>query len=458
MTDTLVLPSSGEPAVSIVVLATRNGERLRRCLEAVASSCEHALSIQTIVCLNAASRDVDAVVESTSGAIVMRSTVNLGTAATWNRAIDACPAPRFAIVHEDARPRLGWLSALVAALDADSSVAVAGATICGPDHGVQSQGWVHWRNGEIWQIAPDTAPGLAVGDDPYPVDSVSSATMLVDRAHWAAVGGFDERLFPAFWVERDLCAAAWASGRRVVSVPAATSEHDTGAMIDRAGGPFASLAFREFLIRRNHRHFAKEWHQHLDGRPPQPPAHPDLDAVREALRRTAQFEPLPRGVARVHSELRRSLTFGAPPSAMAPPEVEQRAAAAQASLTDEFLVWLCDQWAALRNDHAAEVRHYQELLQAAPSDLVRHRAPLQAAQAPIVDAAAVPGSAADELERTRHELAAIEATLTWRAHTTIVRHPMLRRLARFGAAAIHAWRRGDDQRPVGGTGKIGDTQ
>ena len=97
---TLTVPASSNPEVVVIVLATRDGVRLERCLRALADS-GTGVRVQTVLSANAADVDVQEVIDAAHGAVVMRSDVNLGTAATWNRAVEAIDAQRFAIVHED---------------------------------------------------------------------------------------------------------------------------------------------------------------------------------------------------------------------------------------------------------------------------------------------------------------------------------------------------------------------
>jgi len=374
MDPALALPSSPVPDVVVVVLATRRGDRLRACLEAIAAD-DSNVAAQAVVCCNAADPSVMDVVAASSGAVVMRSQVNLGTAVTWNRAAEAIKAPRIAIVHEDARPAPGWLDALTSALDADPDTVIAGATTVGVDGRVNAQGFVLWSDGTSWPVSGQLAAGLELPEQPYPVDIVNSATMLVERTHWEESGGFHEGTFPLGFVEQEVCTSARARGHRVVVVPATRSVHETGAMYDEHGGPLASKAFGRFLYERNLPRFRARWAAVLE-RQLDPPRSTSgsSGALAAGLARAAAPEAV---LDTSPPSAERSITAGAPAANDAPAEVEQRATECLDVCRNDFLAWLT---------------------------------------------------------RESDELAALRGTTVWRAHEALVARPRLRRVA---GSALH---------------------
>jgi GT2 family glycosyltransferase len=408
--DRIELPASSTPDVAVMVLATRDSTRLERCLRAIADSDLRGRAVQVVLCLNAADPDVVALVEATKGAVVMRSQVNLGTAATWNRAIERLDVPLVATVHEDAFVDPHALATLADALDADPAVAIAGGRLSYPDGRVQTRGWIHWRTGAPWPISPQFAPGLELPERVTPVDAVSSAMMLVDRSFWSARGGFDEGTFPAVTTELDLCAGAWASGRTVVTVDDARGVHETGAMVAAGAGWRASQAFREFLIERNCARYADRWPWLLADHDPTPVAWPDVDAMRAGLARVASAaqDPVPSPHPRPPAE--RTITASAPVRPDAPPEVEQRAIHLMADRLDEFASWLVAQWDLQRAQLADISEQLGHVMEVITNERARY--------ASLVD-----------------EVAARDRTLPWRLRARVLRIPgVARARARRGDA------------------------
>ncbi len=284
----IALPADARPAVSIVVLVTADAARAEACFEAIAAYGREAGPAEVIVMANAPEADVRTLLEpGLAGAQIVWADEDVGTARGWNAAFALAQGPRVLLLHEDARLRPGALAALAAALDADPEIAVAGPRLFEPAAGMERFGWVLWGDGRPTTLDAVNAPGVEQRGDPFDVDCVSSAAMLIDRAAWESCGGFDERYFPAVGVDQDLCVAMRAAGRRVVCVPAAEVVHDTGAMVRPEGDAEHSAVMRHFLSLRSAGALASKWPERLglhESRPEDVPfAAPPPELVLAAL-------------------------------------------------------------------------------------------------------------------------------------------------------------------------------
>jgi GT2 family glycosyltransferase len=93
-------------------------------------------------------------------------------------------------------------------------------------------------------------PGLATPDgDVRPVDQLDGALLVLGAAHWAELGGFDER-FELYYEDVDLCARAEGSCRLVNTV---WGEHIGGHSFRRSAGA-AYAALRISRVR-----YARKW-------------------------------------------------------------------------------------------------------------------------------------------------------------------------------------------------------
>lgn len=249
-----------QPDLSIVVMFTHDAEQAERCLLGVETLAENQLAAETIVVLNASSKEVRALVaERTAGAAVIDSPVNTGTAVAWQLAFTAAKANRVLLLHEDAVPNLEMLQRLTATLDADPTAALVGPWLSEKRGGLKSAnaGWLLWRDLSQCSLTPADIPD-SLHETPYAVDYVSSAISLWDRQAWLEVGGFDERRFPAVGVEVDACTAFWARGKCVLIDPVARGIHTSGAM-DSHPGPLSGQRLRYFLSEQYHRDWQAKW-------------------------------------------------------------------------------------------------------------------------------------------------------------------------------------------------------
>ncbi|WP_019878261.1 glycosyltransferase family 2 protein [Sporichthya polymorpha] len=171
------------------------------------------------------------------------------------------------LLHDDSEPEPDALEHLLAAVDADPGLGVAGTKVRGwyrrrmlLEVGVTIDGGgrreEHLERGEQDQGQHDNRRETL---------AVSSAGMLVRRDVWDDLGGFDEHL-PLMRDDVDFCWRTWLAGYRVAVVPEAVVYHaeasakarrevDIGSgrvhLLDRAGAMrvlLANLPTRRFLL------------------------------------------------------------------------------------------------------------------------------------------------------------------------------------------------------------------
>lgn len=130
---------------------------------------------------------------------------------------------RFLILNNDVEVEPGSIEALEAAMDADSTIGVAGAVTFARDTGkpLYAGAYINWWRGKPvirarhWPYE---------GDVPYDVDIVSGCVMMFRRETVERVGLFDDRYF-LYWEDVDMCFRARAAGYRTAMVPGAHMVH-----------------------------------------------------------------------------------------------------------------------------------------------------------------------------------------------------------------------------------------
>ena len=94
------------------------------------------------------------------------------------------------------------------------------------------------------------------------MDYASANGLLVTRRAWDAVGGFDERYFPAYFEDVDLCLALAAQGFR--------TRYEPQARVIHRGSQSTSSVYRGFLLTRNQGKLIEKWGRSLDYFEPPP--------------------------------------------------------------------------------------------------------------------------------------------------------------------------------------------
>jgi GT2 family glycosyltransferase len=290
------LPTSPAPRVSIIIVATRQPILLTRCLESVASSAT-AVPFETIVVLNDAIPEVRALVcERVSGVTVITSLVPLGLAGGLNRGRAAARGELLALFHDDSEAQPGWLDALVAAADSHPEAGAFGSRQLHSDGTPQCSGSVLWRDGTTTNLGTEPETDASESKT-MAVDYCGTACLLVRAATWDAIGGADERFYPVYYVDVDLCFSIWSLNQAVLCTTASRVRHRRGAS--------TAAPFREFLMRHNRERLREKWGTKLDVLEPLPADH---------------AAGVPRALEQAHTRWRRAQ----PPATRSPSEPRSR--------------------------------------------------------------------------------------------------------------------------------------
>ncbi|MDP9134667.1 MAG: glycosyltransferase family 2 protein [Actinomycetota bacterium] len=253
-------PTTGnQPRVSIVIVAARNAERLLSCLERVVLEAPDEVALEIVVVLNAAEPGMEEALRSAFEHVqVVSSDVPLGFAGGVNLGASHTRGELLHVLHDDTEVEPGWLDRLIAVLEDRPEAGAVGSLVLGPDGSVQSAGAVLWRDGRTEAIAPRGREEQR--SDAYPVDYCASASLLVRRDAWEAVGGLDERFHPAYYVDVDLAMALRSGGYATLCEPRSRVRHERGGS--------SRDAFRSFVSERNRATFVAKWAHDLTHQAP----------------------------------------------------------------------------------------------------------------------------------------------------------------------------------------------
>ena len=129
----------------------------------------------------------------------------------------ASPRP---VIHAIASvPIPGTIPSAVARLEEDESIGAIGGPIVLLDGTLQEAGSIIFNNGSCLGYGRGRDPGESEFRFRRDVDYCSGAFLMMRRAVWEDLGGFDEAFAPAYYEETDLCMRIREDGRRVVYDP-----------------------------------------------------------------------------------------------------------------------------------------------------------------------------------------------------------------------------------------------
>lgn len=214
-----------EPLVSIIIPVLDRLDLTAACLKAVQDTTPAGVTEIIVVDNGSHTRTRSYLCQQAmAGSIrLIVNDHNEGFGRACNRAALAARGNYLLFLNNDTEPTPGWLEAMLSSAQ-DNEVAAVGAKLLYPDGRVQHAGVV---------FRPDKVPHhvhrFANSDAPEanqqgPAEAVTAACMLIRRALFLEMGGFDE-VYRNGYEDVDLCLRLRAWGRRIVYQPQAVVYH-----------------------------------------------------------------------------------------------------------------------------------------------------------------------------------------------------------------------------------------
>ena len=225
------------PAVTVCVIAYNSGPTLAECLERL--SAQTFRDFEAIVIDNASPDPRDAEIAAGFPFVrLVRNSANLGFAGAGNQAARLGRGRWFALLNPDAYAEPDWLAELVAAAERHPGVRAFTSRQMAADKpghldglgDVMSITGIPYRGG---YLNPDQGEAFE-GE----VFSPCGAAMLIDRALFLELGGFDEDFF-CYGEDVDLGYRLQLAGEPTVLAPRATVHHLGSASSGGAKSEFA---------------------------------------------------------------------------------------------------------------------------------------------------------------------------------------------------------------------------
>ena len=267
----------GDPLVSVIIPTTTQAQSLDQCLALLWARLPRDVAVEVVVVLNGATAEVERVAERYADRIrLARSAVNLGFVGGFNRGRAAARGRLLASLHDDTFVEPGWLEALLAAVRDHPEAGLFCSLVTDPDGTPQSVGTLIWRSGHPTNPWLDEPPAAAAFAAVEPIQAGGSSALLMRADVFDAIGGLDERYYPAFFGDLDLAMGIWAAGFSVLLVPQSRARHRRGSSTSRR--------YRYFLYDRNHQQFSSKWAAELAAHPIHEPTAERLAEARAWVR------------------------------------------------------------------------------------------------------------------------------------------------------------------------------
>ncbi|MFN6978939.1 MAG: glycosyltransferase, partial [Gemmobacter sp.] len=216
------------------------GALLRRCLAALAAN-PPSRPWEVVVYDNASADDSRAMMAAEFPWVqVIEGGENLGLCRAFNRGAAAARGAYVLSLDSDTEVLAGAIDDMAAWLDADPGTGACGSTLVYPDGTPQRtarafptpMAALFGRRSRLTALFPNNPfsrrymmADLEGSSEPYPVDTLSTACMMVRRGVIDTVGAYDEAYF-VYWSDADWCHRIKKAGWAIVTLPTSTVIHN----------------------------------------------------------------------------------------------------------------------------------------------------------------------------------------------------------------------------------------
>ncbi|HZB91683.1 MAG TPA: glycosyltransferase family 2 protein, partial [Stellaceae bacterium] len=240
------------PRVSIVIPVHNKFFYTYQCLASLLRHPPHA-PVEIVLVDDASTDETVLAPHLLPGVTVVRNAANAGFLDSCNRGAAAAAGAYLMFLNNDTTLHADAVDELLGSFDRPG-VGLVGAKLVFPDGRLQEAGGIVFRDGGA--INYGRGDDHAKGEYNYvrPVDYCSGAAIMLPKAVWNEVGGFDERYRPAYYEDADLAFKVRAAGLAVCYQPFAVVTHFEGI----SSGTDPRRGVKAYQAR-NAKLFAEKW-------------------------------------------------------------------------------------------------------------------------------------------------------------------------------------------------------
>jgi GT2 family glycosyltransferase len=206
------------------------------------------------------------------GIIYLRSETNSGFIVSCNLGAKKARGKYLFFLNNDTVVKQGWLSALLDTFAEEPQAGIVGSKLVYPDGRLQEAGGIIWQDASGWNYGKFDDPQKPEYNYLREVDYCSGAALMIPKALFLSMGGFDSRYEPAYYEDTDLAFKVRQAGYKVLYQPLSEVIHYEGA----TGGTDLSSGAKKYQDV-NRSTFAERWADELIRKP----ANGDVAFLRE---------------------------------------------------------------------------------------------------------------------------------------------------------------------------------
>ena len=221
------LPVAETPRVTIIIPTYGGVDYTLRCLASIAAA-PPVTPFEVLVADDATPGQDVLALEKVAGLRFIRWPENMGFLRSCNAAAKLANGDFLFFLNNDTELLPGAVDALVDLFDARPDAGMVGSKLIYPDGRLQEAGGIIWRDASAWNYGNQADPQRPEFNYVREVDYISGAAIMLPRALWEKMGGFDEHFLPAYCEDSDLAFRLREAGWKVLYQPRSVVIHHEG--------------------------------------------------------------------------------------------------------------------------------------------------------------------------------------------------------------------------------------
>lgn len=214
-------------SVSIIIPVFNQSDFTLACLSSLQEN-SGAIPFEVVVVDDASTDDTQDLLKTIPNLIYLRAETNAGFISSCNRGAEAARGEFLVFLNNDTTVTLGWLTALHETFEFEPRAGLVGSKLVYPDGRLQEAGGIIWRDGSGWNRGKFQDPSKPEYNYLKEVSYCSAASVMIPRALFVSLGGFDRKYAPAYYEDTDLAFKVAQSGRKVLYQPLSVVVHYEG--------------------------------------------------------------------------------------------------------------------------------------------------------------------------------------------------------------------------------------